>query len=113
MTAADTLNFCWERASSIWKSIYTQIQIWRLLILAVWDTSIFGRYQILTIFIFVVLVINFKLLKLELAIFLYLGSHIILTVLIFMPTTGLLGKSKGQIMRVAALLHALFGIEHD
>ena len=83
--AADNLNFCWERASSIWKSIYTLIQIWRLLILAVWDTTILGRYQILTIFTFGVLVINFKLFKLELAIFIQLGSHIILTVLIFMP----------------------------
>ena len=45
--------------------------------------------------------------------FIQLGSHIILTVFIFMSATGLLGKSKGQIMRVAALLHALFGIEHD
>ena len=40
ITAADTLNFCCERASSIWKSIYTLIQIWRLLILAVWDITI-------------------------------------------------------------------------
>ena len=71
-------------------------------------------YQILTIFTVVVLVINFKLFKLKLAIFIQLGRHIILMVLIiFIPTTGLFRKLKGQIMQVAALLHALFGIEHD